>query len=68
MQWEGEQEPKTTAQDRQAVQVFNATANGSGGIDWQAVPLFAAFFGAHDVEGLIERLLVLKSHRPPGST
>lgn len=50
------------------MQVFNATATGNGGIEWQAVPLFAAFYGVQDIEGLIDRLLVIKSHRPTGST
>lgn len=36
-----------------------------GSIDWLAVPLFAAMYGVQDVEGLLERLLVLKNHRAP---
>ncbi len=49
------------------MQVFNAVANGMGGIQWGDVPLFAAVYGVQDVEGLIDRLLVLKTHRPTTS-
>lgn len=35
-----------------------------GGIDWAAVPLFAALYGVDDVEMLIDRLLAIKMHKP----
>jgi hypothetical protein len=64
VQWEGEDTPNVTDLDRQAVKVFNATANGMGGVQWTALPLFVALYGVQDIEGLIDRLLVLLQHRP----
>jgi len=48
-----------------AIRIHNALANGMGGLDWQALPLFAAMYDVQDVEDLIERLLVIKMHKPP---
>ena len=39
--------------------------NGTGGITWDALPLAIDFYEVENVEGLIERLLVIKGHRPP---
>lgn len=36
-----------------------------GGIDWAGLSLFVGLYGVEDVEGLIDRLLVIKSHTPP---
>lgn len=47
-----------------ALTVFNALANGMGGIDWQGLDLHVAFFGITDVEGLVHRLHVIKGYRP----
>ena len=40
-----------------------------GGIDWQALPLFVGLYGVQDVEMLIYRLMVIKTHKPevPGA-
>lgn len=35
-----------------------------GGIDWAGLDLVAAKLGIDDIEGLIERLYVIKTHRP----
>lgn len=35
-----------------------------GGIDWQGLPLACAYYGVRDVEILIQRLIVIKTHRP----
>lgn len=36
-----------------------------GGIDWTAVvDLFAPMYGVDDLDGLIERLLVIKQYQP----
>lgn len=35
-----------------------------GGIDWSAVPLLAELYGVEDHEMLIERLIVIKLHKP----
>lgn len=51
------------------MRVWNACANGMGGIDWECVPLFAEFYGVTDADMLIERLLFIKLHKPevPGA-
>lgn len=48
-----------------AIRVFNALSGEMGGIDWAGLPIFIALWGIEDVEGLIDRLLVIKSHKPP---
>lgn len=48
-----------------AVRAWNMLANGMGGIDWSGLPLVCALLGVRDVELLVERLLVIKTHRPP---
>jgi hypothetical protein len=45
--------------------VWNYLHNGHGGIDWAGLPLIAAVLGVEDVEALIHRLLVIKTHKPP---
>lgn len=35
-----------------------------GGLDWAALPMFAALYGVEDHDMLIERLMVLKTHQP----
>ena len=44
--------------------MWYACANGMGGIDWPAVPLFAEFYGCTDLDLLTERLLMIKMHKP----
>lgn len=36
-----------------------------GGLDWNGLEAMVEFYGIEDVDGLIERLLVIKSHTPP---
>jgi hypothetical protein len=48
-----------------ALQIAAALSNGMGGIDWAGFPLMVAKFGVDDVDGLIERLVVIKNHQPP---
>lgn len=48
-----------------ALRIFNALANGTGGLYWDALPLFAALHAVQDLEPLIDRLLVIKTHKPP---
>lgn len=40
-------------------------ANGMGGIDWAGLPLACAVHGVTDIEALIHRLVVIKTHKPP---
>jgi hypothetical protein len=47
-----------------AVEVFRALRDDVGGVNWAALPLFVTLYGVDDVELLIERLVVLKTHRP----
>lgn len=52
---------------------FNLLANGMGGIDWAGLPLVCGWLGIADVEGLMQRLSVIKLHRKerphgPGNT
>lgn len=37
-----------------------------GGLDWSGLPYVAAELGIDDISGLMHRLLVIKTHRPPG--
>lgn len=36
-----------------------------GGFDWAGLPLVIELLGVVDVEALIDRLLIIKTHRPP---
>lgn len=36
-----------------------------GGADWSALPLACEMYDVSDVEGLIDRILVIKAHKPP---
>lgn len=35
-----------------------------GGLDWSGLPYVCELLGVQDVEQLIERLLVIKTHKP----
>jgi hypothetical protein len=39
-------------------------ANGMGGIDWAGLPYVVATLGIDDIEILINRLMVIKAHKP----
>jgi hypothetical protein len=45
--------------------IYALAANGSGGLNWEAVPMLAAWVGVQDVEGLMHRLAVIRLHRKP---
>lgn len=47
-----------------ALLVQNYLANGMGGLDWSGFDLIVEKLGIEDVEGLLDRLLVIKTHRP----
>lgn len=40
-------------------------ANGMGGVDWQALPLLCGWLGITDVQGLMQRLVVMRMYRKP---
>lgn len=48
-----------------ALSVHNLLANGSGGIDWAGLPIVCAWLGVQDVQGLLQRLAVIKTWRKP---
>ena len=39
-----------------------------GSIDWRGLEVVAALLGVDDVEGLINDLMVIKSHKPESDT
>ena len=39
-------------------------ANGMGGIDWSGLPLAVEMLGVSEVEALVHRLVIIKSHKP----
>lgn len=45
--------------------VFNLLADGMGGVNWSGLPLICGWLGLTDVEGLMQRLSVIKLHRKP---
>lgn len=45
-----------------AIQVWNALANGMGGIDWSGLELQCALLGVQDIEALCHALLAIKTH------
>lgn len=61
---EGEPNPQATSDDVLAFKVHALLGNGMGGLDWSGLPLACARYGVRDVAGLIDRLLILKTHRP----
>lgn len=50
------------------MRAWNMLTNGMGGIDWAGLPVAVAYLGVDDVEGLIDRLMVIKQHKPPDGT
>lgn len=63
--YEGEDPPRATAADEQAIAVWNALADRNGGIQWGGLPFMAELLGVDDLEGLVVRLVTIKLHRPP---
>lgn len=45
--------------------MYRALATGHGGIDWAGLPLMIEWLGIDDIDALLARLLVLKTHRAP---
>lgn len=48
----------------QAIQVWNALADGWGNLNWAGLGLLIEFYGCSDVEALVDALIVIKAHRP----
>ena len=47
-----------------ALHIAKLLANGAGGYDWSGLPLLCAWLGVDDIEGLLQRLAVIRTHRP----
>ena len=65
VQYEGEHAPTASHADHTALRTWNLLANGTGGIDWSGLPIVAAHLGIADIGGLMDRLEVIKLHKPP---
>lgn len=44
--------------------MYGLLASGAGGVDWAGLPLWAGYFGVADVQGLMQRLAVIRLHKP----
>lgn len=44
---------------------FNLLANGMGGVDWAGLPYVVEHLGITDVEGIMDAILLIKTHKPP---
>ena len=42
-------------------------ANGMGGHDWAGLGVVCAWLGITDIDGLLQRLLIIKTHNPQGT-
>ena len=51
------------------MQAWNYLSNRTGSIDWAGLEFVVALLGIKDVESLVQRLLIIKTHRPqkPGA-
>lgn len=67
VEYEGEHPPEQDEHDSLAIRAANYLANGQGGIDWAGLPIVCAHLGITDHAALMDRLLVIKLHRPPRS-
>lgn len=54
-----------TDDEQLAVRAFNFLSNGHGGIDLAGLPLVAEYLGIADVEMLMHRLYVIRTHKAP---
>ncbi len=43
--------------------MYGLLSNGMGGLDWAGLPFVCGALGVRDVEGLLQRLTVIKLHR-----
>jgi hypothetical protein len=65
VQYEGEDPPIPSHDDAIAIEIWNLLHNGSNGFDWAGLPFVVQLYGVDDVEALVRRLLVIKTHQPP---
>ena len=64
VEYEGEPPPQASHDEGIAFRAYSLLANGMGGLDWAGLPTVCAWLGVQDVDGLLWRLSLIKSHRP----
>lgn len=47
-----------------AIRIFNALQDEMGGIGWSGLDALIELYGIEDRDGLLERLIVIKTHKP----
>jgi hypothetical protein len=60
--WEGPPPPATNL-DEQAATVVALLGNGMGGLDWAGLETVAAYLEIDDIEGLMQRIHVIKLNK-----
>lgn len=65
VQIEGDNAPTTTDMDAAAIRCWNLLATGQGGMDLGGLELAMAWLGITDVDGLMHRLYLIRTHTPP---
>jgi len=48
-----------------AIKVWNYLTDGNDSIDWAGLPVVCAHLGIDDPGALLDRLYVIKTHKPP---
>ena len=61
---EGATAPEASPGDVTAIRLWNLLATGSGGIDFAGLELAAEWLGVTDIDGLLTRLAVIRTHKP----
>lgn len=67
VEYEGEEPPQHGDAERIAIRAFNLMANGMGGIDWSGLQMVVEYLGVTDIDDLVHRLEVIRTHKPPES-
>ena len=57
--------PEFRSEDYIALSIYNALCDGMGGINWAGLELWVEKLGVTDVDGLLDRLVVIRMHEPP---
>lgn len=50
-----------------AIKVWNMLGDGNGGLDYSGLPIVVEWLGITDIDGLLNRLSVIKTHDPKRS-
>ena len=59
--------PQASTEDMFAFKAHALLANGMGGHDWAGLGVVCAWLGITDIDGLLQRLLIIKTHNPQGT-